>query len=35
MIDRTHWGARFGNPIADGTIGDDVEILISAEFVKS
>ncbi len=35
MIDRSQWGARFGNPIADGTVGDDVEILISAEFVKS
>jgi len=35
MFDRSQWGARFGNPIADGTVGDDVEILISAEFVKS
>jgi|CXWL01.1.fsa_nt_gi polyisoprenoid-binding protein YceI len=35
IIDRTQWGAHLGNPIADQTIGDDVEILISAEFVKS
>ncbi|GAM98769.1 protein yceI precursor [alpha proteobacterium U9-1i] len=35
IIDRSQWGARFSNPIANGTVGNDVEILISAEFVKS
>lgn len=35
IIDRSQWDAHFTNPIADGTVGHDVEILISVEFVKS
>lgn len=35
IIDRSQWDARLSNPIANRTAGDDVEILISVEFVKS
>lgn len=35
MIDRSQWGAGFANPIMNGTTGNQVEILISAEFGKS
>jgi polyisoprenoid-binding protein YceI len=35
IIDRTQWGAEFGNPIANATAGDHVEIIISAEFAKA
>ncbi len=34
MIERSQWGANFGNPIVDGTTTDQVEILIAAEFRK-
>jgi polyisoprenoid-binding protein YceI len=34
MIDRSQWGASFGNPMINGTTGNDVEILIAAEFRK-
>lgn len=34
MIDRSQWGASFGNPLINGTTGNQVEILIAAEFRK-
>lgn len=34
IIDRSQWGANFGNPLINGTTGNQVEILISAEFTK-
>lgn len=35
MIDRSQWGASFANPLINGTTGNQVEILISAEFRKN
>lgn len=35
VIDRSQWGAEFANPVVNGTTGNQVEILISAEFRKS
>lgn len=35
IIDRSQWGAAFANPLINGTTGNQVEILISAEFQKS
>ena len=34
IIDRSQWGAAFANPLANGAAGNNVEILISAEFRK-
>ncbi len=34
MIDRSQWGVEFANPVINGTTGNNVEILISAEFRK-
>jgi polyisoprenoid-binding protein YceI len=35
VIDRSQWGAGFANPVINGTTGNQVEILISAEFRKN
>lgn len=35
IIDRSQWGANFANPVINGTAGNQVEVLISAEFRKS
>lgn len=35
IIDRSQWGASFANPVINGTTGNQVEVLISAEFGKS
>jgi polyisoprenoid-binding protein YceI len=34
IIDRSQWGANFANPLANGAAGNQVEILIAAEFRK-
>ena len=35
ILDRSQWGANFANPVINGTTGNQVEVLISAEFRKN
>jgi polyisoprenoid-binding protein YceI len=34
LVNRSAFGAKFPNPLADAAVSDDVEILVAAEFMK-